>query len=178
MKPPELGNGSRQPHFPRSGGGKAPLRLAQAAPLGARSGLGTDEEDEPGRATDRNYWITKGSEKSVKVADELLALLHEIADDNLGLKYNKHYIGLSRDGIADNFMSFRARKDVLIAEFRIPRSDEISALIEDSGVDKLDYEKRWGRYRLRLTKVDVEKHRDLLVELIRQASETPAPTSD
>jgi hypothetical protein len=137
--------------------------------------LGTDEEDEAGQDTNRSYWIDRGSEKSVAVADELLALLNEITGEGLALKYNKHYIGLSRDGVADNFMSFRARKDYLIAEFRIPRSDEVSALIEYTGIDSLPYEKRWARYRLRLTNADIEKHRDLLVELICQASGTPLP---
>jgi hypothetical protein len=32
--------------------------------------LGTDEEDEAGQTTDRSYWIGRGSEKSVAVADE------------------------------------------------------------------------------------------------------------
>jgi len=132
--------------------------------------LGTDEEDEPGRATDRNYWIDRGSEKSVAVADGLLALLNEVSGDKLELKYNKHYIGLSRDGVADNFMSFRARKDYLIAEFRIPRGDDVSTLIEEAGVEGLPYDKRWGRYRLRLTEAEVGKHRNLLVELISRAT--------
>lgn len=140
--------------------------------------LGTDEEDEAGQATDRGYWIGRGSEKSVAVADELLVLLNEITGDSLELKYNKHYIGLSRGGVADNFMSFRARKDYLIAEFRIPRSDELSALIEDAGVDSLPYDKRWARYRLRLTNADTTKHRDLLVDLVRRASGTTLPGED
>jgi hypothetical protein len=140
--------------------------------------LGTDEEDEAGQATDRSYWINRGSEKSVAVADELLKLLNDIAGESMALKYNKHYIGLSRDGVADNFMSFRARKDYLIAEFRIPRSDEVSALIEDSGVDSLPYDKRWARYRLRLTKADIKKHRDLLEDLTRRASGNPAPDEE
>lgn len=135
--------------------------------------LGTDEEDEPGQATDRSYWIDRGSEKSVAVADRLLELLNEITGDGMALKYNKHYIGLSRDGVADNFMSFRARKDYLIAEFRIPRADDVTALIENSGVDSLPYDKRWARYRLRLKEPEIQEHRDLLVDLIGRASGTP-----
>jgi len=140
--------------------------------------LGTEEEDEAGQDTDRKYWINRGSEKSVAVADALLEMLNEITGEDLALKYNKHYIGLSRDGVADNFMSFRARKDYLIAEFRIPRSDDVSALIEDAGIDSLAYDKRWGRYRLRLNAPDVEANRDLLVDLIRRASNTPPPIED
>jgi hypothetical protein len=131
--------------------------------------LGTDEEDEAGQATNREYWIRRGSKKSVEVADALLGLVNQVADEKLELKYNKHYIGLAREGVPDNFMSFRARKDYLIAEFRVPRSDAISALIEDSGIDSLPYDKRWARYRLRLKKAEVEVQKELLLDLIGRA---------
>ena len=75
-------------------------------------------------------------------------------------------------------MSFRVRKDSLIAEFRISRSDDVTALIEDAGVDSLPYDKRWGRYRLRLKAPEVEANRDLLVDLVRRASNTPPPVED
>ena len=74
--------------------------------------LGTEEEDEPGQATDRTYWITRGSASSVGLTDELLALVNEIAP-GMALKYNKYYIGLARDGVADNFITFRARRERL-----------------------------------------------------------------
>ncbi len=139
--------------------------------------LGTDEEDEPGQATDRAYWINRGSQGSVAVADGVLALVNQVTP-GMALKYNKHYIGLSRDGIADNFLTFRARREHLIAEFRIPRGEEVTALIDDSGVDSLEYDKRWGRYRLRLTSQDLVGQHGLLVELVRRASGTPAPIGD
>jgi hypothetical protein len=140
--------------------------------------LGTDEEDEAGQATDRSYWLKRASESSIAAADALLKLVNEVTGDSLALKYNKHYIGLSRGGVADNFTTFRARKDYVIAEFRIPRADDLSTIVEDSGVDSLPYDKRWGRYRLRVTKGEVEKHRDLLVDLIVRASGAPPPIDE
>lgn len=139
--------------------------------------LGTEEEDEPGQATDRKYWIDRGSQASVEVADGMLLLVNAVAP-GMTLKYNKHYIGLARDGVADNFVQFRARKEHLIVEVRIPRSDEVSALLGDSGIDLLEYDKRWGRYRMRLTGSDLTDHRELLIELIRRASGTPAPDEE
>jgi len=139
--------------------------------------LGTEEEDEPGQATDRDYWINRGSQTSVKVADAMLELINEVTP-GLSLKYNKHYIGLARDGVADNFVAFRARKDNLIAEFRIPRSDEVTARIEEVGVDTLPYDKRWARYRIRLTAEDIGKHGGLLRELVQLASGQPVTTED
>jgi hypothetical protein len=140
--------------------------------------LGTDDEDEAGQATDRNYWIKRGSENSVAVADAVLQLVNEVTGDGIALKYNKHYVGLAREGIADNFVSFRPRKGYVIAEFRIPRSDDVTATIEDSDVESLPYDKRWGRYRLRLTGRDIQKHRHLLVDLIGRASGTPPPIDE
>ena len=139
--------------------------------------LGTDEEDEPGQTTDRSYWINRGSQASVAAADGMLQLINDVTP-GLTLKYNKHYIGLARDGIPDNFVQFRARREHLIAEFRIPRGEEVTALIDDSGIERLEYAKRWGRYRLRLTNRDLTAHRDLLLELIRRASGAPAAADE
>ena len=141
--------------------------------------LGTDEEDEPGQATDRGYWIGRGSVDSVEVADDVLALINEITGDRLALKYNRYYIGLARGGVADNFISFRPRRDHTVVEFRVPRGDEVSALIEQAGVEELAYDQRWGRYRIRLDgKADLNKHHGLIAELIRRASGTPVSPAD
>jgi hypothetical protein len=48
--------------------------------------LGTDEEDEAGEATDRSYWINRGSEASVRLADGMPSLLSEVAP-GMALKY-------------------------------------------------------------------------------------------
>jgi hypothetical protein len=96
----------------------------------------------------------------------------------MALKYNRHYIGLARNGIADNFVSFQPRKEHLIAQFRIPRSEEVSALLIDSDMDVLEYDKRFSRYRMRITGIDLTAHRDLLLDLTRRASGTPAPDDE
>lgn len=141
--------------------------------------LGTEEEDEPGQATDRAYWTAKGSPATVALTDELLTLVNEITGAKMELKHNKFYIGLARDGLADNFVQFRPRKKHLIVEFRIPRTDEVTALIEQSGLEELTYHTRWGRYRIQLDgKQDLVKHRDLVQDLIRRASGTPVPPED
>lgn len=139
--------------------------------------LATDEEDEPGQATDRSYWVQRGSPSTVATADSVLELIGEVAP-GMELKYNKHYIGLAKDGVADNFIAFRARREHLIAEFRIARTDEVTAMLDDSSLDRLEYDKRWGRYRVRLTSKDVAEHRQLLLDLIRRAHGTPPPLEE
>lgn len=135
--------------------------------------LGLEEEDEPGQGTDRSYWLEKGSEASLAVVDGILKLINDVTP-GMSLKYNRHYIGLARGGLPDNFIHFRARRGgFVLAGFRIERSEELSALLDDSGIDVLDYDKRGGRYPLRLTPSDLTAHRDLLNDLIRRASDTP-----
>lgn len=134
--------------------------------------LGTEEEDEPGQATDRKYWIGRSSERSVKVADQMLEIVNEVTGKDLELKYNKHYIGLAKDGLPDNFMQFRPRKSHLIAEFRVPRSEDVAAEIEKSDFEMLSYDTRWGRYRLRIIESDIKNNREMLLDLAKRASGT------
>jgi predicted transport protein len=129
--------------------------------------LGTEDED-VALPTDRAYWESHGSPATVKLADAMLDLIREV-DPKVELKYNKFYIGLATDGVPDNFVQLRPRKKQLIAEFRIPRSDDVSALIESAGVDALEYDGRWGKYRLRLDAADFRERDELLRDLIRRA---------
>ena len=120
------------------------------------------------RVTDRAYWENHGTKATVAIADQLLDLLHEF-DPNVELKFNKFYIGLSRQGQADNFVIFRAMKKFLSLEPRIQESDELTKSLDESGLTLLDYDSAWRRYRIRLTPPDVCHHRDLLRDVLKQA---------
>lgn len=97
----------------------------------------------------------------------------------LSLKYNKYYIGLQRDGVPDNFMTFRPRRKHLIMEARIERSEELDARLEDAGLTTIAYDKRWKNYRFQLVPADLRTHSDLIVDIIRMARGLPtAPLTD
>lgn len=64
-------------------------------------------------------------------------LIQEV-NSSVAFKYNKHYVGLAKDGIADNFITVRPRKSHILAEFRVPRSDELTAQLSEAGVDLLN----------------------------------------
>ena len=127
-----------------------------------------DEDEEVQATADRAYWETHGSKATVAIADELLEAIREFAPD-LELKYNKFYIGLARQGQPDNFVVFRPKKMHLNFEPRLKQADEIDKKLEEAGLDLLEYDRRWGRYRVRLAKGDVKKHRELLAELMKSA---------
>ena len=113
--------------------------------------LGLVEEDEEVRAvTDRSYWEARASRHTLAMADEMLEVVRDL-DPDLEFKYNKFYIGLAKGGQPNNFVIFRPKKDWLRLEVRLDRSDETQAQLDGSGLDVMDYDSRWGRYRIRLT---------------------------
>jgi len=131
--------------------------------------LGLLEEEETREVTDRNYWETvRGTKKTVAIADELLNMISEFVP-GYELKYNKFYIGLAKDEQTDNFAIFRARKSGLNMELRLKQSDEIEKMLEEAGLDLMNYDKKWGRYRIKLSKQEVNKHKELIINLLKMA---------
>jgi len=131
--------------------------------------LGLLEEEETREVTDRNYWETvRGTKKTVAIADELLNMISEFVP-GYELKYNKFYIGLAKDEQPDNFAIFRARKSSLNMELRLKQSDEIKKMLEEAGLDLMNYDKKWGRYRIKLSKQEVNKHKELITNLLKMA---------
>ena len=130
--------------------------------------LGTVEDDSPSTVTDRAYWESKSSKPMLELMDQLVEIVGEI-NPRLSARYNKFYIGLGLDGIANNFISFKPRKKHLVLQVKIPPSEEIDEKLENTSLQLLEYDKRWRNYRIQVTKTDVERHRELLLELMNQA---------
>ena len=136
-------------------------------------GLVDEDEDAASTPTDRAYWEKRATKGTVSLADQMLELLREF-DPSLNLKYNKFYIGLEKDGQPYNFVQFRPKKNQLTFEVRLPQSDELDEKIDQAGLDTLEYAKRWGQYRIRLTKDDLKGKADVIKELAGMAHERRA----
>jgi hypothetical protein len=131
--------------------------------------LGIIEEDEDvQQATDRTYWEQHGSKMTVALADQLLEIA-KTHNPKLELKYNKVYIGLAVNGQPFNFVTFRPKKNVLVFEPRLANSTETQDRLKVAGFDLMSYDKRWGRYRVRLDPSDFDKNRIILQEIIAEA---------
>ena len=119
-------------------------------------GLVDEDEDADAAPTDRAYWEERGTKATVYLADQLLENARE-CDPSLVLKYNKFYIGLSMDGQPYNFVTFRPQKNTVRMEPKLPRTEEFDKLIEDAGIEALEYYTRSGLYRLSLEKKTLPK---------------------
>lgn len=131
-------------------------------------GLVDEDEEAEALPADRSYWEGKGSKATLGLVDQCLQMIHTL-DPSVDLKYNKHYIGLGRDGQPHNFVTFRPKKNTLTIEFKLPQNDDVDGIIDEAGLDKLDYNARWNLYRLRLTSADVKTKGEALGKLIKLA---------
>lgn len=133
--------------------------------------LGMEEDDEAtAEPTDRAYWEKRGSRSTVALADRGLGLINGFAP-SLELKYNRFYIGLSKNGQPDNFVVFKPQKSRLRVEVKLPQTDETDEQLDDAGVEVLGYDSRYDRYRLSLASEDFDQRSAVLIDLMRQAYE-------
>jgi len=133
--------------------------------------LGLVDDDEGGQEpTDRAYWESRGSKKTVAMADQLLGIAKQ-HDSTLELKYNKFYIGLARNGQPCNFMIFRPKKGFIRFEVRLKNTSETQERLESAGLDVMDYDSRWGHYRIRLQPGEIDKQKDIITEVVLDAYE-------
>jgi hypothetical protein len=138
-------------------------KVLDESPLGL-----VDEDEEVRELTDRDYWIKRGTNETVALADEMLEVVKEFYS-GFELKYNKFYIGLAKDGQPNNFVIFRPRKKDLNIEVKLPQSDEVQKIIDDANLDDMGYDTRWGNYRIRVSKQDLKKNKEAYNILLKMA---------
>jgi hypothetical protein len=125
------------------------------------------EQDDEKEVVDREYWEKIiGTEKTVKIADELLSLINQTLGQNFKLKYNKFYIGLSGDRGVDNIVIFKPKKSELTFIVFRPFDKQIEDKLVKLGISFLDYDNKDESFRLKLQPSDVEKHKEFLREFI------------
>jgi len=130
--------------------------------------LGIEDEEDFAISVDRKYWENKGTKESLLIADKLLELTKEFTE-GYTLKYNKHYIGLAKDGLSKNFISFVPRKEAVILHIKHTVDEEIDKILNDSALDVISYDRKWNQYRIRIKENDIETNRKILVDLINKA---------
>ena len=130
-----------------------------------RVSYATEDEDES-EPTDRNYWEKKS--KLIKFVDHIYKDITEYAP-GFELKYNKFYIGLSKDGITTNFVTFRPKKQFVYFDIKISEDEEINNNLDNLGVE-YSYTNRSRGYRIKLNTIDDYKNnKDYIEDMIKKA---------
>ena len=74
-------------------------------------GVVDEDEDAEAAPADRSYWEKRRYKATVQLADDLLGIAWELNSSFLELKYNRFYIGLSKDGRPFNFVLFHPQRE-------------------------------------------------------------------
>ncbi|MCB0400238.1 MAG: hypothetical protein KDD26_11580 [Winogradskyella sp.] len=127
-----------------------------------------DEDEEVQEVTNREYWLKRGTETTVKMADQMLELVNTFVD-NYELKYNKFYIGLAKNGQPNNFTIFKPKKKYMTVEFMLPKSDEVDQIIDANELDDMGYNPKWGKYGIRFSKGEINKKEEAILTLLKMA---------
>lgn len=127
-----------------------------------------DDEDVKVVEITRKDWVDKSSENSVSMAEKILAMFNEI-DPDFKLNFTKAYIGIAKNGIADNFLIMNPSRRALRVAIRLGELQEVSELIDKAGFDILPYENRFKQYRLNLTKEDLTTRREAIKDLLQRS---------
>ena len=130
-------------------------------------GPGSDEENDA-EPTDRKYW--EGRSNVLSIMDMIFKDVEECAP-GYELKYNKFYVGLSRDGVATNFIFFKPKKKFMSLFIHLPETEETNTSLEQGKVD-FDYVGRNRAYRIKITHVkEYHGNRELIISLIKSSME-------
>lgn len=129
------------------------------------------EEDIGAEPTDKEYWEKKATKESLKLTEAIMSSLNEITSE-YSLNYRKHYIGLAKNNIANNFISFVPKKESVVLLIKLEKTDEIDNIVEGSDLDELAYDKQWNQYRFRIKQSDLTTNIDVLKDLVNRAKET------
>ena len=130
--------------------------------------LGTEDED-VGVTVDASYWESRSSTESFKLMRDMFERI-KIVEPVVAPRYTRQYIGLEIGGQARNFVVMSPRKSsAILTSFKIRQEDDLTARIEDAGLDMMSYERTWGNYRIRLVWTDFQNHADLIDDLVRKS---------
>jgi len=127
-----------------------------------------DDDEVVSELTDRNYWLNRASKKTISGTDTILKICHEFCPE-LILNYNKHYIGFIYKEHAFNIATITPKKKHIRLEIKLKQNAEIDSLIEESDILFINYDKRWGAYKFKVTNDSIDKNRELLLNLLKQA---------
>lgn len=125
-----------------------------------------DIDTEEQEVADRDYWLRRATHSTMTIPDEILKIINQKVAPGFNLKYNRYYIGLENGGIVNNFVVFRPKKDYTRVEIKLPQAEPIDRLLEDAGIEQMEYKDASERYRLRLKKGDPDRYSETIFKLL------------
>ena len=128
--------------------------------------LGVDE-NEVSEPADRPYWENRSCKEMLKLTDQLFSIVQAI-DPVAKLNYNKHYIGLKRNNIAENYCSFKPKKKYAYMIFKPIPSDEDIQSLDNAGLEVF-IKTKWNEFWVKFTTTPSAEQKELIKKVIEKS---------
>ena len=141
-------------------------KVLDEMPLGL---IEDDEEEDLERTTvNREYWVKKSSEATMKTIDGFLEILNQ-REKSFVLKYNKTAILLEKEGRPVHFLIIRPRKkNHFLLVIKLIKSELMDKFVENDLV-YMEYNTRLSRYRINIRMEDLSDKKGTIVQLVELA---------
>jgi hypothetical protein len=126
---------------------------------------GEPEEEEGGEPTDRAYWEKKAKPESLAVVEAI----KDLVAGQPKITYNKYHIALATTGY--NMCWFHPRKANCQIDINIGPDKRQAVVDRLAGIGIGATIQRWGAIGLHLRTKDIQEHRQIIAEIIRDAEE-------
>jgi hypothetical protein len=121
---------------------------------------------------DREYWVNRASEQSMKTVDDILSIAKTV-DPTVTLKYDDKWTISLYQNESNYILCFWPKKRLVKMELPCPQSDELESQLQSLGIDYEHFAPEKGSYILSLFSDDIQAHKSLLVTLISQQIMNP-----
>jgi len=133
-----------------------------------QSELRTDDTQEVsgGGQADRSYWEQKAGQGLMQLCDTILGLINEASGTPHQFNYLRHYFGLRRHGVVNNFIHFSPRptKNFTHVTFRNSNATEWHERFQQAGV--LSKNRNKSQFWISVNSADLAEHQDLIRDAI------------
>ncbi|QED23453.1 hypothetical protein [Candidatus Deianiraea vastatrix] len=109
-----------------------------------------ENDDKDAIVVDRNFWQEKSNKENLILMDEIFVKLKSEITENIALKYNKNYIGITLNNTPFNFICFRPKKSFVKLQFCKIFTDEMKQFFQNNKVELVGYQE------IRITKNHIE----------------------
>ena len=91
----------------------------------------------------RQYWVERANEANVVFAEKILEAVNSVTESAYLYKYNKTYLGFSRNGSATNFMSVVPRRRDVSIGIKVTNTDEFDSVVKGTFGGKYHENSGW-----------------------------------
>lgn len=140
------------------------LNFTKVLDLIPRSDEDDVENEEP---SDRDYWIKKSSEDSLKTVEQYMGILNQI-NSSFTINYLKRYIGVKDQYKSNNMVIFWPKRQFLRIGSKNEDREAWYKRLEDAGITVYKARKS-DRVHFRASPDEINANKELFLELFRDA---------